>query len=549
VDEPSTNDLFSTALAIKLSKLFEQNNEKEPNARIGVYNGMKRKRSTSKHNKHNLMLEQNNDFKIIKQHVEDLAKQRTGLSKTKIKRKSTRRVLNDHFNIQENIAVIDRNTKPAVIENSRNSNASLVSPHSSSSSKTSFSSQKTGEKNMKQKELKKSIKKRTPVMIDNSSVHNESKMKSNELKATDKNLMSELTNILADDNKNEKSNINTNQIKKNPKNDSQSPPEHQTKQSLNLIKKKNKRSNSNELYISQDNNNDENDLIYPNENKAEEVKSVSESENEWQTTNEDFDEWLRKEYYKNIAKTLATMRRKRSKSADLFADDYETDGSDAMDSREDSIGENLISIDEGDENNEDDINNNDSKNSEKVDDESDDDYVIATQDDDESPDKDIDESLIWSDIEDKNKNHKSKRSVSSYFGEIDDNIETNDIDSGRFAHTDKKLEVIEDALISEALDLIRETARKGSQSEAESRKIENRVDAAHDIEDMRLSLNDLHKTVVKMNNENTDSQNEQELDNNISNPIITEIDVKKRIDLGNYQNFLYQFNYRFYIII
>jgi hypothetical protein len=419
-----------------------------------------------------------------------------------------------------------------------------VSPHSSSSSKTSFSSHKTGEKNMKQKELKKSITKRkvsTPVVIDNSSVHNESKIESNELKATDKKLMSELTNIMADDNKKEKSNINTNEIK-NIVNDSQSRPEHPTKQSLTLIKKKNKRSNSNEVSISEDNNNDdENDLIYPNENNAEDVKSVSESENEWQTTNEDFEEWLRKEYYKNIAKTLATMRRKRSKSADLFADDYETDGSDAMNLREDSIGENLIAIDESDEsdenneNNEDDINNNDSKNLEKADDESDD-YVIATLDDDESPDKDIDESLIWSDIEDKNKNHKSKRSVSSYFGEIDDNVETNDIDSERFVHTDKKLEVIEDALVSEALDLIRETARKGSQSEAESHRIENRLDAAHDIEDMRLSLNDLHKTVVKMNNENTDSEDEQELDNNISNPIITEIDVKKRTDLGNYQN-------------
>ncbi|CAG2106690.1 unnamed protein product [Medioppia subpectinata] len=184
--------------------------------------------------------------------------------------------------------------------------------------------------------------------------------------------------------------------------------------------------------IDDNNNNNENIITYPIENIEEKSElRISETPDKY---NQQMDEWLRREYYENIAKALATMRRKRSEEEfDFNPNNDENDGINAIEDS-DFIADNLIA-------------------------------------------NDIKES---------------------------DNEETNeiDIDSQRFSRINTKLESIEDSLLSEAIGLIRETAQKGSQSEAESNKIENRLNAAYNIEDMRTILDDLHKTVDKINVEN-----------------------------------------------
>jgi len=171
-----------------------------------------------------------------------------------------------------------------------------------------------------------------------------------------------------------------------------------------------------------------------------------------------------------------------------------------------------------------------------VDEDTDDDYVIATEDDDDSSIDD--ESVVTNDSNDKNKKRKRKRSVSPYFGRIQDNEDQNNNDiskeSEKFSHVDDRLKTIEDALITEALDLIRETAEKGTNTENDKKKIENRLDAAYDLEDMRLSLNNLHNTMEKMEKESDSDDNERDIEFEI--PINNELKDKKRKRTGDLQS-------------
>ena len=512
---------MSSELALKLSQLLEAANKGESDVGHRVYNRInrKRKRSTPKHNNLSQMDAIKIDSKRLK-NVKNLSQHKNKSIKTLTKRKSGRRVLNDHFNIEEShLNVIKRDPK-----------------HIKSSPKQKINSNKKIENKFTAKQLKKNIRKRkveSPVTTDQSSNTNQTNNEIQELKTTDKSIVNELNDILSDDNKNDKKETKQLETKVENRTQKLSKPLNDNK-GKDLIKKKSKRSDPNIGSLTDDSN-DKNEnldnmsediIINPIIDKIEENRV----ENEAQTKNEDLNEWLRREFYENMAKTLATMRRKRSE--DLLND--ENDAINTIEETE-TIGDNIIAIDESDDK---DFENNDQmKNYDKLSDDSNNDYVIAAIDDDikdailanngndgsddNEDDDNNDSDIDWNDMKEKSKTSKNKRSVSSYFGDLKDDIESNEIDSKRFSRVSDNLETIEDSLLNEALELIRETAEKGSKSEVNSNKIAHRLDAAYDIEDMRTALEDLKNTFDKIDGEKDD--NEDLFETDITSAVVPDI--------------------------
>ncbi|CAG2166148.1 unnamed protein product [Oppiella nova] len=454
-DDSPKNDLYLKALALKLSKLSDYNTEQDSDVSNRILNRINKKK------------------------------------------KRTRRFHPDEYST---ITLMLRKK-------------SLPIPKISKSK----SDQKFENKNNKQTKVKKVITKRkveSQMALDYMGVNNESKTSPKDLKTTDKTVVSELNDILSDDSKTEKytqTKQNETNSGSNKTNESLSHTKRPKNTEIKEIKTKNKRSSPlTELSFNDkndennDNNNEnENIIIYPVENIEEksELKIGKTSDGESPIGNQQLDEWLRREYYENIAKALATMRKKRSE--DSFDYNLKSDDNYGINSIDDlnSIPDNLIAIDDSNEDNENERPDNSlNKNNGKLDES--DDYVVAAVEDDiegndknnenedtngrnERTDNESEDSVIWDVIEEKSR-QKKKRSVNSDV-EDRDNDETNDIDidSQRFTRINTKLESIEDSLLNEAIGLIRKTAQKGSQSEAESNKIENRLDAAYDIEDMR----------------------------------------------------------------
>ena len=407
----------------------------------------------------------NNDRKHLK-NLKFLSKHKNNSIKTLSKRKSSRRVLNDHFNIEEN----HRN----VI------NKDIMSTKSLKPMKLKVKTNKKFENKLKSKAMKKKISKRKvelSVTTDMTLNANNSQTSVKEQKTTDKSVVSELNDILSDDNTTDK-NQKKNSEKVEKTVHTFNSLENKNKKTEKAIRKMTKRNDPN-IDLLNDNlveNNAISDdisddiIIYPNDDKIE-------TKDEKQlNTNKDLDDWLRREFYENMAKTMATMRKKRSGNS-------LKDESDVINAIEDSeaLADNIIAVDEDTEDN--DNKDEESRNVGQFTDDSDNDYVIAALDDDikdklfandvndESDGRDDRNDFIdWENAKENVNSIKTKRSVPAYFGDLQENEESNEIDSKRFSRVYDNLESIEDSLLNEALDLIRETAAKGSQSEVISNK-------------------------------------------------------------------------------
>lgn len=433
--------------------------------------------------------------------------------KSVTKRKSGRRVLNDHFNVDENSNSITK------------SNYLRAKPLSD----IRLEQKPKLNKNIENK-LKKSIKKRREVKAEMevngepslaSDLNRTSEMQ-NGLRTTDKIVANELKDILSDDNSSDKNpkpktaktfDLKDIRNKRNSKESREIMEPIKDLQTGFLVKRKAKRNGDSADTLPLESMSDgDSDLAIIQQREDRTVDNEDSDANKWRKK-QNTDEWIRKEFYENIAKTLATMRKKRSYDNQEF-DDIEDSVADS---------DQLIAIDESGED-KDGFNPNPTQVGRRTTDDSDD-YVIAAIDDDKYPqspnivnddndntqegDEDND-GFDWQELEEKSK-LKIKRSADSYFGDLEAGEETNDIniDSDRFTRINTKLESIEDSLINEAMDLIRETAAKGSQSEAQnSRRIANRLDAAYDIEDMRTALEDLGNAFHRISTENKGNDNE-----------------------------------------
>ncbi|XP_054159262.1 protein PFC0760c-like [Oppia nitens] len=536
-DDSTKNDLISTALALKLSHVFDKQKDKTNinHKTLRKEINKKRKRSTNV---------KQNTFRNVKQIAfkpkDESFKNNNFLnshktngiinSNTKPKHKSGRRVLTDHFHIEEDIIDNNKNliTKRDIIKK--------LSPISKNSKKLNLNKKSKTTKNQlnfkhinKSQTLtkKKSITKRKAEnkVIEIKSLSNNKNNKTSKFETTintDKSIVSELYDILSDDNKNnEKIITQLKSIDKNTsKNDNKSQPKEiliKNDTEVKYIKKVSKRSNLKDQTNNEDivdngsdyNIENDNQIIYPIEtiDDKTEVTVENTSEDQLPINNKEMNDWLRKEYYETIAAALATMRRKRSN--DINDNDVQND-EDLDDftniNNIETKNEDLIAINQN--------------NKKQPFDDKDDDYVIATLYDDNEDDTDIindnnrednnekDDSIIWEPIQYNNNNvkQKTKRSVNSI--DESDSEETNDIDLQRFSHINSKLESIEDTLLSDALELIDGSARRGSHTEAENNKIADRLDAAYDIENMRNSLEDLHNTIDNINNENIIQDND-----------------------------------------
>lgn len=128
-------------------------------------------------------------------------------------------------------------------------------------------------------------------------------------------------------------------------------------------------------------------------------------------------------------------------------------------------------------------------------------------------------------------NNKRKRSITGdpYFGKVGGqepsslSLPVSSLvaqEAEKFIDVDDKLERIEETLILEALDLIKgnlngQTGQLVSDDDNFKRRIESRLNAAYDLEDMRLALTDLHKIMQKISNE--DENNDETIDRQLDN--------------------------------
>uniref|UniRef100_T1L1H8 Uncharacterized protein n=1 Tax=Tetranychus urticae TaxID=32264 RepID=T1L1H8_TETUR len=121
--------------------------------------------------------------------------------------------------------------------------------------------------------------------------------------------------------------------------------------------------------------------------------------------------------------------------------------------------------------------------------------------------------------------NKKKRSVTPYFGRVDESLITQE--EAKFTDVDDKLEKIEEALIWEALDLIKSNLDSESGDiggKNVKNRIESRLNAAYDLEDMRISLTDLHKTMQKMSTEDDEADDNNTQNNEVDQETIFDKD-------------------------
>ncbi|RWS06159.1 uncharacterized protein B4U79_13506, partial [Dinothrombium tinctorium] len=240
-------------------------------------------------------------------------------------------------------------------------------------------------------------------------------------------------------------------------------------------------------------------------NKRRTVKrTVDESEmddeiNEQQKEN-DFQQWLRDEYWRNMAQSLAIRKKKRSVDyTDYFDSDEDADNELVANDVGEKMNENLVLIGKDD-------NDNDTKQTDfDKNDKADEDYATSL-----TPLEMNDESE--NNVENNERKRKMKRSVESYFGDIDEDVVAEEEE--KFNDVDVKLEKIQNDLINEALQIIRENSEKVSQTPSIRERIGHRLDAAYDLEDMRHALSDLHKTMRKIEDEH--DVEDRETDTSIS---------------------------------
>lgn len=285
-------------------------------------------------------------------------------------------------------------------------------------------------------------------------------------------------------------------------------------------------------------------------------------------------DWLRKEYYKNLARTLSVMRKKRNSDydeqqrendEDLFQVleevplierlEVEEDDIQTVDQTPTPIFEDITGIFERGNTIEDQETTNvaakepiaepKDKKTNDIDNQDDnqesDDLLLRTVQivvtepplsdvkDIMVKDEEI-ESLVEDDNRDSDTNlegdvlevnamkrKKKKRSTPSFFGKIDrqkydseDEASSDGTDIGiqisaqdeqdRFRDIDSKLQTIEEALLSDALYIIKEDLGKGLPVNDQD-KVTNRLSAAYDLEGMRLALGDLRETMDKLQHE------------------------------------------------
>ena len=527
------NDMISLLLANKLSRLLQQvdSNRDKAIGRLKILNMRKKKRSTKGPTSKNSLI-QNDDLP-----PEEYFNYNSGVEKCKKdKRKSVRRILENRFKIEK---INDKNIDEQNKEQNKEKDKIVLEKKSINQTKEKSNNSGLKVKHLNEKSnLKKEISKITNPNDENVKVMNEIKSIFGDEKSNNKS-----------ENEMKKNETTTKLIAENEK--------HRIKRIPDDMREKKEVDNNNDddnNYNDDDKAQDEqdDDNLAPEESSfmgspmTDQIKNDEQSE-KTKTDREKFDEWLRNEYYKTLAKSIATMRRKRS---DLNDDlEEEDEGFDKLFEANDK-DDDLLPVDNDNENENDqndqiidgliDNNKNNNENNESstieatksldqifVEDNipDDGDYVIPAIDRDEDRDLNIDNNLQSSNEDDtddgdtenenNNKKKKRKRSAPSYFGRInDDDPRNNQVsdDVIKFSNLDTKLQTIEDVMIDEAMDIIQEEAMKESLDEARKEQLENRLAAAYDLEDIRESLHDLKKNIKKIENEQDDNDENNEVE-------------------------------------
>ncbi|KAI1287497.1 hypothetical protein HDE_10232 [Halotydeus destructor] len=218
-------------------------------------------------------------------------------------------------------------------------------------------------------------------------------------------------------------------------------------------------------------------------------------------TDTDVEPWLRKEYYMNLARTMAiSKRRKRSVYGE--EDDVEN-----LIPDDDTLGavdmEEFVEAEVEDEPAE----------QAKVEFE----QPEATNSPPEVTGKfetadvlPVLEDDIGDEEADEDDNHegRTKRSSPSFFGKIDYSVPSAPR-AVKFSDIDTKLRQIEEALLNEALDIVKLEEEGESRSDIDE-MIANRYEAAYDLEEMRLALEDLRDKIKRLEAE-SDSTDDSDI--------------------------------------